>query len=305
MLDERLAAFLKSWPPAIVEDISGYFRAGRPPAAPRRAGRDDRSWTLLPMWLQARARGAASNRADALFLHDVLWGQYCLFLFVRIHDDLFDGQARSPALMFVADALLVESERSFAKHLRPGPFWDLFRDLVDRSLRAILEVDVLQRTPGGMRRESLDVYARVSSIFKVGSAAVCAKYRRTREFRHVSAFADHIAVAGQIVDDVMDVQEDLDRGRFNVAATQFGLGETANAGDRRRQIAHAVLIEDAVGSLVAEAKRHLDEAVASIRPVGLPQAIAYVNRSRRRLRAFTADLHRARVSYLLDPVVRS
>src|SRR5207244_2505089 len=112
MLERRLAAYIKSWPPTIGRDLSMYSEARRRPASGRRSARRDRYWTSLPVWLLKHPRFAAPRRGGHAFLEDILWGQYCLFLFVRIHDDLFDRQAQSPALLFMADGLLVESRRS-------------------------------------------------------------------------------------------------------------------------------------------------------------------------------------------------
>lgn len=304
-LERRLSAYLKTRPAAVVDEVRGYFRAGEPTKDASRSARADRYWTLLPGWLLRHPRFAARAHADRGFLRDVLWGQYCLFLFIRIHDDLLDGQAHSPALLFVADSLLVESERSLAKHLQRAPFWELFRDLLDTTLRAVLDVDALQRRPGGMRLETLGKYGDVSAIFRVGSAAVCAKCRRMDDFQHVSAFAHHLAVANQIVDDVRDVQEDLDRGRFNFAATHFGLDGVASPAEHNRAIGRSVLLDDGIGSLIALVKGHYDAALAEIQLIGLDPAAAFVKRAQRKLARFAREVHRSRVRYLLAPVIPS
>lgn len=299
----RLAAFVESWPPAIVDEISGYFHATAPADADR-AAHAQRYWLSLPGWLAGHPRRAGRGRADSAFLRDVVWGQYCLFLFVRIHDDLFDGQARCPALVFIADDLLVEAERSFAKHLPRGPFWTLFRDLLDTSLRTVLAIDALQRRPGGMGRESLSAYAQLASVLKVGAAAVCVKYHRAKDFARVSEFADHLAVANQIVDDVYDLEEDLARERFNFAANHFGIDAT-DASGRSRRLAHSILIEDALGSLIHAVRHHLDGAAEAIEPVGMRQATALVDQARRDLRSFAGNVHCTRVGYLFNPLLQS
>lgn len=304
-LQRRLAEYLNTRPAAVVEDVKRYLRAGEAAKDTARGARADRYWTLLPGWLLRSPSFAGRAELNPGFLRDVLWGQYCLFLVIRIHDDLLDGQARSPALLFVADGLLVESERSFAKHLQRAPFWDLFRDLLDTTLRAILEVDALQRDPGGIRSETLGKYGDVASIFKVGSAAVCAKCRRMDHFQRVSRFADHLAVANQVVDDVRDVQEDLDRGRFNFAATHFGIRRGASLAEQRRAIGQAVLLDDGMGSLINLVKEHYDAALVEIQAIDLAPAAAFVKRAQHQLARFARDAHRSRVRYLLAPAIPS
>jgi hypothetical protein len=305
VLARRLSAYIESWPPAIVDEISGYFRATRPHADGDRAAQADRYWLSLPGWLAGHGRFGGAGRGDSALVRDVVWGQYCLFLFVRIHDDLFDGQARCPALVFIADALLVEAERSFARHLPRGSFWTLFRDLLDTSLRTVLAIDARQRQPNGMRREWLGAYGELASVLKVGAAAVCVKYHRLSDFAHVSAFADHLAIANQMVDDVYDLQEDFDRGRHNFAANHFGVDGTTDPGERSRRLAHSVLIDDAIGSLLSDVRQYLDGAAEAIKPLGIRQATAYVDRARRDLSSFAAEVHRTRVGFLLGPLLQS
>jgi hypothetical protein len=304
-LQRRLSDYLETLPPAVVADVKSYLRSGEAATDTSRGVRADRHWTLLPGWLLRNRRFAGRADVKPGFLRDVLWGQYCLFLVVRIHDDLLDGQARSPALVFVADRLLVESERSFARHLQRASFWQLFRDLLDATLRAILEVDALQRRPGGMRLETVGKYADVAAIFKVGSAAVCAKCRRMDDFQRVSRFAGHLAVANQIVDDLRDVQEDLDRGRFNFVATHFGLKSRASPAEQRRAIGQSVLLDDAMGSLIDLVKGHYDAAIGEVESIDLAPAAAFVKRAQRELARFARDAHRSRVRYFLAPVIPS
>jgi len=304
-LQQRLSEYLNTRPPAVLEDVKGYLGSREAAKDTARGARDDRYWTLLPGWLLRSPRFAGRAELNPGFLRDVLWGQYCLFLVIRIHDDLLDGQARSPALLFVADGLLVESERSFAKHLQRASFWHLFRDLLDTTLRAILEVDALQRCPGGIRAETVGKYGDVASIFKVGSAAVCAKCRRMDDFQRVSRFADHLAVANQVVDDLRDVQEDLDRGRYNFAATHFGIRQDASPAEQTRAIGHAVLLDDGMGSLINLVKDHYDAALVEIQSIGLDPAQVFVKRAQRALAEFARDTHRSRVRYLLAPAIPS
>lgn len=304
-LQRRLSLYLDGRPRAIVADVKRYLRSREAAAGGSRAARAERYWTSLPAWLLAQPRFAGQVQIAPGFLDDVLWGQYCVFLVVRIHDDLLDGQAESNALVFVADGLLVESERSFARHLQHETFWNLYRDLLDTTLRAVLEVDVLQRQPGGIDRETVNKYSDVAAIFKIGSAAVCAKCDRMDHYQRVSGFADHLAVANQIVDDLRDVQEDLDRGRFNFAATHFGLTQGASRETHNRAIAHSVLVDDALGSLTDLVKGRYDDAGAEMRSIGLDPAVAFVERAVRDLERFAGDAHRSRVQYLLAPAIPS
>jgi len=298
-------AFAASWPSSVVDDVIAYTRRHDEPQETRARSHRERYWTMLPVWLFHQPGFAAARRRGTAFLDDVLWAQYCVFLAVRIHDDLFDGQADRSALLYVADGLLVEGRRRFAIHLHQRQFWARFDELIDTSVRSILAVDVRQQRPGAFGDDALALYAGVSSIFKLGAAAFCVKCRRLRDFHQLSAFADALAIANQIVDDVMDVHEDIDRGRFNYVANRMGLSVESRDGERRARIAEAVFVEDAVGGLAARVDEQLHIALHAARRLGIREAVRYVERMQRNLRLFRAELHRRRAGALLGPLLRA
>jgi hypothetical protein len=301
LLQKRFAPHLRSWPSPVVEDVVAYLGDWPRHAVGRRDGAE-RFWSLLPRWLLADRRFVADGRRRE-FLNDILWGQYCLFLFVRIHDDLFDGQARSMSLLFVADRLLVESETAFARHVPEAAFWRLFRDSLTKTTQAILEVDHLQRQPGAMHARLLGLHAKVSAIFKVGAAAICVRSNRMREFRSVSRCADDIAIAEQILDDLLDVEEDLARGRYSFAFNDL-LGEDAARVDgRAERLARRVLLSDGVGALMERARIHLVRAEAAIAPVRLPPVVAYVDTFRRHIDELRQQFHEVRAARVLKDLL--
>jgi hypothetical protein len=252
--------------------VSRYFSPG-----PSRRGEPQRDadpiWLSLPGWLTARA----ARRPGESFLSDVRWGQYCLFLFVRIHDDVFDGHHADPALIYVADLLLVESERAFARHFTSGPFWPFYRRSLATTLAAILERDGFERRPRGLGADDRWVHARVSSLFKVGAAAVCFKTRRLHDLRSTGRYLDHLAIAGQMLDDMKDLQADLDRGRVNTVA-----------GALARQ-------QRGLDDVVADMRRHLRSAIAAIAPLRMPAAERYAAELLRGVEILAVGLHRMNV----------
>jgi hypothetical protein len=296
-VERRLSRHVRSWPEVTRRALAPYA-GGRPARQTLTATERERYWTLLPQWLWS-AGGGGKGAADRDFLDDVLWAQYCLFLFVRIHDDLLDGQARDASLVFVADDLLVECQRTFAAHLPRMRFQALLLEHLETTFRAILRVDALQARPAGMSEAALPLYASVSAIFKVGSAAVCLKRGRWKLFPRVAAFCDHMAIAGQILDDLFDVEEDLDRGRFNFAANVLLPGRAARAAHRSRHLARGVLRENGVARLLASVLRHVDQAGDAIAPARIPGVGRCLDTMRRQLDRLDDAVHRARVQFLL------
>jgi hypothetical protein len=206
----------------------------------------------------------SAGRGKEGFIRDVIWGQYCAFLFVRIQDDLFDGQTRQARLLYGADLLLLKSQAAFARHLGlHRTFWDWYRSLLRKTTLGILEADALQGRPTG--RQLLPVYAKVSAIFKLGSVAVCLKLRRLEMLDNLFRFADELAVAGQIVDDLMDVEEDLEGERWNFAASiLLGPRKAARSviRDGYEHISERIFFGDGATRVLNQARKHVNTAGA-------------------------------------------
>ena len=279
----RLERRLRGWPRRVRVSLERYLPAGVLRGGGSVARSSGPLWLQLPAWLAA-AHDAALGRT---FVSDVQWGQYCLFLHVRIHDDLFDAHVTDPALIYVGDLLLVEAERAFAKHLGHGPFWPFYRDALATTLTGILDADTLQRRPRGLGRGDASVYARVSSIFKVGAAAVCFQAGRRRDLTRVCRFLDHLAIASQVLDDLMDLRADRADGRRNYVAS--ALARSARGLD----------------ASVADMRRHLEAARVAITPLHLAQAEQHVRRQLRAVEVLEAGLHRMAVGEVFAPRVQN
>jgi hypothetical protein len=295
LVEKRLARYLRKWPPAVAEEVVAYLGRPATDAVDRHHG-EERFWSLLPRWLASDRRFVATPRRHT-WLNDILWAQYCLFLFVRIHDDLFDRQTDSPALVFVADQLLLVCETTLARHQPAVAFWPLFRASVSTTLAAILEVDALQRQPRAMKASSLVLHARVSDIFKIGAAAICVDARRMRDFRHISRCADELAIAEQILDDLFDIEEDVVRGRYTFVANTL-LGDGTVTDEWRASVAQQILFGDGVGAILDRAATHVDRARTAIDRLRLVPASRYLENFRRRLDELRPVIHRARVEHV-------
>jgi hypothetical protein len=293
----RLESCWQSWPAPLAEAARQYF--SRRPADGRVAvprGRHlDYPWLLLPIWLMTAFR-PRPTRADVAWLREVLWGQYTLYLVVRIHDDVFDGQASGPFLVYVGDRFLLESEQAFDRHVDVR-FWPTFRAALVETLSGIVEVDALQRRRVPPGPKLLRAYARVSAIFKVGAAAVCLRCARTAAFPRIARFKDELAMASQILDDLLDMEEDLARGRRNyVASVVLGAARAApGRQDVLDQIGARIVLGDGLQPVLDEVGRHLTAAGRAIAPLGLPPAESYVAQLQRHLARLRQEVHRTRV----------
>jgi hypothetical protein len=300
-LARRVLDYIDSRPAELRSALGGYTgravrrsATGSPAALPY--------WLVAPRWL-LRGRRAARGRR---FLSDILFGQYCLFLAIRILDDLIDEQAKNPWLIPAGDDLLIESEQQFARHVASRKFWMLFRVLVRDTLHAIAEVDRLQRRPGGMHASDRQLYARGAAVFNAGVAAVCAACGPTTLYPLFARYAHHLAISGQLLDDLEDVEEDGRRGRLNVAATLLlrGRGKGIEPGGARwrEALATAILLEGRATLVLDLAGDHANRAAAAARAMRLQPAIDYAEAVVARCASASASAHRARVGQLLGSV---
>ena len=251
------------------------------------------SWTIVPRALHRCYQGAG-NRG---FLNDVLWGQYCLFLYVRMRDDIFDGHVVGKRLQEIAENFLSEGLQAFARHFGSrSPFWKECRRLLRGSLRAIARVDKLQTRRSTLPPVLLRNYAKVSGIFKIGSAAVCIYANHRNHFRRVAQSLDEMAMAGHILDDAEDLDDDWKNKRINYAALVLlrhspgrGTGNSYRRGEGRQLMFSAALM----AGIIREAQRHLIRSKHALRGLILPEVEHFVGMQNRHLSQLSRSLEEA------------
>ena len=265
-------AFVRSQPEAFREVLQAFFRK----PTRRSLGQEDRAkrWLHLPYWRILPAALSARFRSRKLLspaiLRDIQWAQYCLFLFIRSQDDVFDAQSHNPVSIYAADQCLFEADRIFAKYFSfDSWFWKIYRESLVMSTRSIVEVDTLQKKSTSRPADLLEGYARVCSIFKVGSAAICELLGRKRAFRRVSVLCDEMAKAGQIIDDLRDMEEDLRRNRYNYVASVFRrLGKLKPRQHRSKALLEELRMLAATEQIYDEVRSYVQNAsmvIASLR----------------------------------------
>jgi hypothetical protein len=237
------------------------------------------SWRLVPSMLaQAFRRDGAPGRLPSGFLRDVRWGQYCLYLCIRFQDDLYDGESDARVAILAADQCLAEAARVFAGYLPVHAwFWRVFRESFSITTRSIAEVAEMQRRPRTSPDLLLDGYARESEVLKVGSAAVCALRGREKVFPGVSAFCDEMAKAGQILDDLQDVGEDLARGRHNYVAGLFPELDRRSGGSPRDPVLEALGSLAVRHQAIDRIRHHVQRAALAVEPLSLPGMPKYIS----------------------------
>ena len=231
------------------------------------------TWLLLPIWLDQAWAKAPSGPPPGGALGEILWGQYALFLTIRIQDDLFDRQRDDLRLVYVADRFLLESQEALQRV--PGldaAFWGFYRSCLRETVDGILEVGRLEGTAGRFTAEHLPLHARVSAIFKVGVAAACRLHGREGDAAWLARLQDQLAIVSQIGDDLEDVTADLESGRFTWAGNTLlaaEAGETIGPDSRAGRLA-AGLMRPERGAVIVEELRRAARAAAAAVPGSAP-----------------------------------
>ena len=262
-------------------------------------------YVLLPVWLIRRYRPELSG-SDRRFLNDVLWGQFCVYLAFRIKDDHLDHPPDAGRLVLAADLLQFESVRTFLLHFpRSSRFWRLYFESLESTIQGETRVDSLQRTLEGGVATLLNEYARVCAIFAIGASAVCVRYSGMRELRCARLFWNEIAIAGQLLDDFEDLDEDWRRKRFN-SIVRIMLGKKLSILARKGSALTAVkqaLVAGGIDRISEMVLRRVDRAEEALRPIrakvpypGLRHYRENIDRMRRTMhresvRLFFSNIH--------------
>ena len=292
---ERLREFSMAWPRPLRVELNKYVHSRRIQLL-RRGGAPLPYWVLLPNWLLQSYRPKSSRR-DRNFLNDVLWGQFCLYLSVRIKDDLFDQFANIGSLVFVAELLQLEAMRTFSSHIPPrSAFWGIYFDSFRRTVEAIVRADDLQRIRAGSAETLLKEYTG-SAIFKIGAAAVCFHFRKYKDYRRAALFCDEMSIAGQLFDDLEDLDADWRRKRSN-STVQLMLGNGKHAFARRASTMHVVkreLLKGGFDRILQMVLQRIDRAEQALVPICSKVPLPELRNYRRSIERMRRVLHRASV----------
>ena len=306
-LASRLQRFINAQPRAIAQALQKYCRSV-PVGLPRRLPSLRRLhshpyWIAIPVVLARRWSHTLATRGPRrAFLHDVLWAQYCLYLSVRIKDDLFDAQVGDRRMLPLAELFHREAEEALARHFgERAEFWAHFRTHVLTSVKGIEEVDALQRGEVLAPRAILRGFASTSSIFQIGATAVCLASGRGRALPLIGTVANELAIGTQIVDDVRDIVEDLKRGRFNYAARMLLKGKALrNATTKRvlQEVLDKLISPGPIEDVIEEAVRHFRRAHSLMTKLRLPELEVVPLVQETGAHMLVAEIHQRRVDRL-------
>jgi hypothetical protein len=181
--------------------------------------------TSRPFWLSWPPKLLRTLWCDQLprieidLLTDVLWSQGCMVYAIRLHDDLFDKQSSQRELIYIGDLLATEAERTLANCSQQIPeVGELFRTAFWRCIVGIVETYRLQKLENIESSKQRTQIERVSALFPLSSIVMLGRAGRSELVDDINSASNTLSVAGQLVDDFYDLEEDASAGLINFAA---------------------------------------------------------------------------------------
>jgi hypothetical protein len=238
----------------------------------------------------------------------VLWATTCLSFAVRIQDDVFDHDADASVSLFAALLLQKESDLLLARYFPPASaFWPAYTRLIGTTIDGIARTAAAHRRPRSSIATIARMYMRECAIFAIPLTAVATLAYTRRRLPQLMEAANHLALAGQAVDDLSDIQEDLQREKVNLAAL-FLLDDrrttSRRTGPLQAHIAQQFLFSNRMSAFFAYLRKHLDKAGVLVHDAHLDGAAAYIAAYHATLSRWENALQHAR-SVSLERIVRS
>lgn len=296
VIHQRLYEFLGQLPEHSRELLAdSLLPAGHGSSAVNPASRNDFYWLLFPEWLAAK---------DEQRLRDVLWAQYCLYCLLRVQDDVVDGDAKSLHLAVAGNLLASEATRALAPHFdAASPLWEYLRRAVDTTSTALIEIDRRQLVPERNGLDDLPLYAKLSRCLTVATYAVLLADGRDREWPLVARVLDQLAVAGQLLDDFHDLEQDLTAGCYNFAAWHLTRPVFARSAEAVQAIVASNLATSGrLAEMLAHARRPIIEAEKLLESQPDSRFTDYVARFRRTVDAIEESFGERRQQLLHGPL---
>lgn len=290
----------------VLESLAAHIAAAEwsPPSEERLA--TPPPWVLFPIWLDEAWRTDRSRAGHDHTLAEILWGQYALFLYIRIQDDLLDGQQKDLRMLFAADRFLLESVAAFRGLPLNEEFHRFYFACLHETVHGVLEVLCRESTPGQFQKQDLGLHAQVGAIFRVGVAAVCQLHGRAPEFSRLSALLDQVAVFSQLGDDLKDAAGDLQVGRFTwVANVLLGVtpGEVMTSAEQGERLGMGLRNPERGLTVLAELRRTADAAL-DLLPNSAPPALRdWTRQLGHEVEVLDRCMHEARVRDVFGPVL--
>jgi hypothetical protein len=264
---------LADWPRPIARAFTSHLRSIR--------AKGGSTGSLPPYWVALSSAFGRSRHLRIRTVDDILWATTCLAHALRIEDDLLDGDAVLDVAIFAPALLYVEADHTFARYFaHRSKFWTTYHRLIRSTIEGIALASDAQRGRKKSPRTLARLYMRECDLFTIPLAALCHLSGTLSPLPHLVKAAEHFAVVGQAIDDLVDIEPDLQAGRVNLAALYL-LGNQRTTGaahqELRRHVASKILLSDRLHGFFTFLHRHLADAREAVAPLHLSGVDRYIH----------------------------
>jgi len=295
----EVESLTQTWHPRLARSFRRYVSVKWPRMGRTRTVRliAEPHWLLVPQWLLQRF--GQLGRSDRRFLLDILHGQFCAFLAVKLQDDLFDQHVSDLSLICAANHLLLSAREAFAPHFSEGSvLWPFFDASLRKTMNAIIDWDHAQLHGFGPVSSVKAMTSGGYAVCNLATFAACLRLNKPRLFHALLPCTDEIAFVGQLLDDLEDMQSDFDRGRLNYAARFLLKRPVSNSPDLVHRLARAIIVDGRLSEFLSLLAKHLHRAAGVASSIDLPGLPEYIARHREALGSISTRHHQMRVRFL-------
>ena len=221
VIQQRLEKFITDWPSELRDDFEEIYGSKKKTDQNNKLN----SKSPLPLWMQIIDKLGKGNwenknsyeKNDSI-LNDIGWIQYCVLMTYRIKDDFFDSDLQNNSLVVAPDLFLFEAIRSLQQYYSSdSPFWSWYLNIIKSSIFYFLRIGEIQKNVYTDPVNLIVLYEKLCSIFNLYIYFICENSNINASKETLFIFNQKLLAADQIIDDIMDIEEDFNRGRFNYA----------------------------------------------------------------------------------------
>ena len=308
-IDLRLEEFINTWSKPMTAEFKDYYsNASWQKGMVFSLNYDYEKvpfWFILPSEILSKFfKSDFSSENNMKFLHDSLWAQYCTFMFIRIKDDVIDSNEKNELLILISDQFLFEAEETLLNYFeRSNSFWKIFYQLLKETTKAIYEKANLEKLFQQSSDDIIHFSGREASVLNIGTAAVCSKYNKLKEFQLLKKMTYHLVISRQIIDDLFDIEEDLKIGKYNYAASLFfnnNLAEISNSTEAVKVLSKSTIYSEGINVLFDDINKSVEIAELLAKLLELPLIITLIANYRIYIKSISNSFFQQRLKKIFN-----
>ena len=202
--------------------------------------------------------------------------------------------------------LLLESINVCNKHFNySGSFWKLYYSTIQSSILDAIKSDEMQKNPKTEPSALLKLYKGYLSVFNIGIIAVCLNNNNISLLEKISELNNNLLVVGQILDDLADIEEDFNRGRYNYVLLKLLNSDLQNEIDEEtltKKLVTIIIKKGELDIIFDYLLSLLQQSQVSINELGIKKLNTLVNIYSNHVKSLKKNYYKQRVDILFKGI---